>query len=484
MSLLPLLFVGLVSPAFADHHEDADATEVDPEAPAETTPAPPVAPVVTEAFVSETLPNGLKVSILSDPDMPIVATQVWVQVGSAHEADREAGFAHLFEHLMFGDTTTHEGEAYARHHTMNGGSENAYTSFDNTVYISEIQPAAHAEVLAFEADRMVNLVLSQENLDNEKKIVTEELRLRTENNPFSRLLGPALKTLFGDHPYGRSPAGTKEDIQGADLELVQKFYEGYYHPANMHLVVVGPVPAEATLARIEELFGEVDKERLEPPAVAQLSSLETGGRKVLKEDIPPIKVAALVYYGPARRDADYWAYKVMTEMLAGGELDRFREEIVTNQGKALEGGTLAEELASGGLLGFASVSLPFRGKRKAFKLLHGAKDVLTGGEWMTAENLETVRRRLLQQELRRSYYAESMADALGTAYAWQGDDALALEGSADAIDAVSLDDVRAAWMTYVAEAEPIELFIRKGKPDSVPQELAATVAPAALGGAQ
>ena len=156
--------------------------------------------------------------------MPIVATQILVQVGSAHEASNEAGFAHLFEHLMFGATSNHDKEAYSRHHTINGGSENAYTSFDNTVYISEIGPLVHDQVLVLEADRMANLVLSQDNLDNEKKIVTEELRLRTENNPVSRLLGPALEGLFGDHPYGHSPAGTKEDLAAADLGLVQKFY--------------------------------------------------------------------------------------------------------------------------------------------------------------------------------------------------------------------------------------------------------------------
>jgi len=484
MSSFPLFFLagGLTlanaeepADAEADVPESADPSDESEAAEASSEPEP--APVV-DAFLSETLPNGLKVSILADPDLPVVATQLWVQVGSAHEADAEAGFAHLFEHLMFGDTTTYAGEDYARHHTVNGGSENAYTSFDNTVYISQIRPGAHDQVLVYEADRMVNLVLDQENLDNEKKIVTEELRLRTENDPFSRLLGPALETLFGDHPYSRSPVGTKEDIDGADLELVRKFYEGYYHPANMHLVVVGPVVVDSVMQRVSELFGEVDKERLTPPEVPSLTSLETGGRRVLKEDIPPMKVAALVYYGPTRRHADYWAWKVMTEMLAGGEVDHFREELVTKQGKALDGGALAEELAAGSLLGFGSVSLPFRSKGKAFKILHGVEDVMSEGDWLTADSLETVRRRLLQDELRRSYYAASMADALGTAYAWQGDDSLALQGSAEAIDSVSLEQVGAAWKTYVDEAQPIELFIKRGKPDRVPEELPTTEAAA------
>lgn len=454
-SLIPLLMAGT---ALAQEPPAEDG--LSEEAPVEEE-------IVVEAgFISETLENGLKVSILSDPELPIVATQMWVQVGSAHEADQEKGFAHLFEHLMFGETETHDKEAYARHHNANGGSENAYTAFDNTVYISEIQPAAHDAVLAFEADRMVNLVLSAENLANEQKIVTEELRLRTENNPGARLLGPALAGIFGEHPYGHSPAGTKEDIAAADLALVQKFYEGYYHPANMHLVVVGPVPGPQTLDTIRDVFGPVDKERLAPPEVPELASWDFPERVVLKEDLPPVKIAGVAYFGPTQRDADYWAYRLMTEMLAGGELDRLREELVTTQGKAVEAFTLSEELRAGGILAFASMSLPFRCKNRALKLLHRSVDTLGTGEWMSEPTLETAKRRLLRQELEQRYYAASLADAIGTAYAWQGDDRLALEGNAEAIDGVTIEQVRAAWQTYVTDAEPVEVFFKKGKPKS------------------
>jgi zinc protease len=427
-------------------------------------PTPEPAPAVVEpGFLSASLHSGLKVSILSDPDMPVVATQMWVQVGSAHETDSEKGFAHLFEHLMFGETASHDKEAYSRHHTINGGSENAYTSFDNTVYISEIGPTVHEQVLAFESDRMVNLILDADNLANEQKIVTEELRLRTENNPAARLLGPALAALFGEHPYGHSPAGTREDIAAADLALVQKFYAGYYHPANMHLVIAGPVSGPETLARVQELFGPVDKERLVPPEVPDLSTWTFPERITLKEDLPPIKIAAQVWFGPTRRDADYWAYRVMTEMLAGGELDRFREELVTRRGKAIEAFTIAEELRAGGILAFGSLNLPFRMKGRAFKHIDQSIEALNEGAWMSEANLETVRRRMLRDELGRRYYAASMADAIGQAYAWQGDDALALEGASEAIDAVTLEQVRAAWQRYVIDASPVELFIKKGK---------------------
>ncbi len=414
------------------------------------------------ALRSATLDNGLKVSIYPDPSLPIVATQVWVQVGSAHEAPNEKGFAHLFEHLMFGKTTTYDKEAYSRHHTVYGGYENAYTMFDNTVYLSQIPPEGHGQVLVFEADRMRNLVLDADNLANEQKIVTEELRLRTQNDPTARMIGPALEAIFGKHPYGHSPAGTEEDIAAADLALVRKFYSGYYHPANMHLVVVGPVDPDAEMARIQELFGPLGGERLVPPDVPALTNWPLPDRVELREDIPPIKVAAQLYRGPSARDPDYWAFRVMMEMLSGGELDRFREELVTRRGKAVEAFAQNAELRAGTLFIAGSISLPFRREKRAFALIDQTLDTLDQGDWRSQELLDTARRRLLVEELGRRYYADQLADAVGQAYAWQGDDQLGVGGAAAAIDAVTLPQVEAAWERYIVGATPTRVFARHG----------------------
>ena len=110
---------------------------------------------------------------------------------------------------------------------------------------------------------------------------------------------------------------------------------------------------------------------------------------------------------------------------------------------------------------------------RSFRLLNKTVDTLNEGDWMSEENLETVRRRMLRDELSRSYYAASMADAIGQAYAWQGDDRLALEGASEAIDAVTLDQVRAAWQAYVIDADPVELFIKKGKATELAPDTAA-----------
>ena len=184
----------------------AIAGQLDDEAPAE--------------LLSTRLDNGLQVTILPDPESRFVATNLWYHVGSANEQTSSRGFAHLFEHLMFGDTKTYGKREYAALHHRFGGYENAYTTFDETVYISEITPGQHRRVLEMEADRMVNLVLSQENLDNEKRIVSEEIRASLENDPFARIMRATLEAVLGDHPYGHPPAGTREDVAAATLERV------------------------------------------------------------------------------------------------------------------------------------------------------------------------------------------------------------------------------------------------------------------------
>ena len=128
------------------------------------------------ALVQETLPNGLEVTILADPTMPVVATQVWYHVGSANEAKDSRGLAHLFEHLMFGATATEARGEYDRLVTGVGGDDNAFTTPDETIYVSEVPPVAAEEILRREADRMRGLALTQERGSDGVSLKLEDQR--------------------------------------------------------------------------------------------------------------------------------------------------------------------------------------------------------------------------------------------------------------------------------------------------------------------
>ena len=141
------------------------------------------------------------------------------------------------------------------------------------------------------------------------------------------------------------------------------------------------------------------------------------------------------------------------------------------RGKAIEALTDTLDLKAGSLWIAASISLPTRRRAKAFKLLRETIDILDGGDWRSAANLETARRSLLRDELEKRYFAASEADAIGQALSWQGDDTLGLGGSASALEAVKLEDVERVWKTYIAEADPVEFFVKKGKVMETQQEV-------------
>jgi zinc protease len=420
--------------------------------------------LIITALVQATLPNGLEVTIVPDETMPVVATQVWYHVGSANEGKDSRGLAHLFEHLMFGATTTKERGAFDKFVTSVGGEDNAYTTPDETIYVSEVPPEAAEEVLRFEADRMRNLALTQENLDNEKKIVTEELRRGTENDPTARLLVKAQRALLGEHPYAYDPSGSKADVQAATVASCQAFYDAYYHPNNAHLVIVGPVDPNAEMATIEETFGALPRGGSTPADVPALYGWSFPSGIELKEDIPPVEVALVGAPLPPAGAADGTAVEVLVEVLAGGSVDPLHEIVVTQRKKAIEAGIETLLLRRGGGIVFYSASLPYRRKATAMRVLDEAIAELDRMEWLTDQTLAAGKRRLIEDDAGAFVYAAERAKEIGESRWWLGDASYAFERS-KRIDAVSRDEVAAAWRAYVRDAARIRVYV---KPEHVP----------------
>jgi zinc protease len=420
--------------------------------------------LILAALVQTTLPNGLEVTILSDPTMPVVATQVWYHVGSANEGKDSRGLAHLFEHLMFGATTTRERGAFDRFVTGVGGEDNAYTTPDETIYVSEVPPGAETAILRFEADRMRNLALTQENLDNEKKIVTEELRRGTENDPTSRLLVKAQRALLGEHPYAFDPSGSKADVAAATVASCRAFYDAYYHPNNAHLVVVGPVDPELAMATVHEAFGSLARGGTTPDDVAPLYGWPFPSGFELKEDIPPVEVALVGAPLPPADASDAAAVEVLVEVLAGGSVDPLHEIIVTHRKKAIKAGIETIALRRGGGIVFYSASLPYRRKATAMRVLDGAIAELDRMGWLTDQTLASGKRRLIEDDAGAFVYATERAHEIGTSRWWLGDVRYAFDRAAR-IDAVTKGDVAAAWRSYVRDAKRIRVYVT---PERVP----------------
>jgi len=402
------------------------------------------------------------VSILPDLSQPVVATRLWYHVGAANEEPRTRGFAHLFEHVMFGGTASHDKRDYWAHHHRFGGDNNAFTSWDETSYVSDIPPAGFPGVLELEADRMVNLRLDQENLDNEKRIVTEELRLGAENDPFARVFTEAVKRIYGDHPYSILPWGTKEDIVAATLDHTRDFYARYYRPRNAHLVVVGPVDGPATLAAVQQIFGPLPAAGETPADVPALEGWKYPELVRLKEDLPPAEIAVLFYPLPPPNAPDDPAVTVLTEMLTAGQVNPFREDLVTRRRKALEAGSMVTMLRRGGSIYFFSAVLPYRREAGQFRVMRESLRRMSGLEWLTDETLAGVKRRILRRVELRAYSAAEMADNLVQNRWWRGD-AGETFARADRLASVTRADVAAAFDRYIARATPVRIYVQPRK---------------------
>ena len=204
-------------------------------------------------FEQTELKNGMKVITLEDFSCPIVAVQVWYHVGSKNEEPGRQGFAHMFEHMMFRGTDRLSETAHFDNIRRVGGDCNAYTNFDQTVYIEEL-PANQLELaLWLESERMAFLKIDKKGFETERKVVEEELRMGI-NRPYGRVPERLLEKIFSDHCYGWTPGGQISNLRQAKVEEVSAFWDKYYAPNNATLVVVGAVKHADAQALAKKYF--------------------------------------------------------------------------------------------------------------------------------------------------------------------------------------------------------------------------------------
>ncbi|HEY9495962.1 MAG TPA: pitrilysin family protein [Intrasporangium sp.] len=282
-------------------------------------------------IVERTLPNGLRVIVSEDHAVPNVAVNLWVGVGSRHEARGRTGLAHLFEHLMFqGSRNVASGEHFSA--LMNEGARlNATTWFDRTNYFETIPVGALDLALWLEADRHGYLLdaVTQENLDNQRDVVKEEKRQRYDNVPYGQALIDIYATVFPeDHPYHHPTIGSMEDLDAATLEDVHAFYRAHYGPNNTVLTLVGDLTPEQGFAAAEQYFGglapiELDhRERL-----PQLSPMAEPVRLDRPGDVPNDRIY-VSFRLPVDTTPEYHACSIAVDVMSGLASSRLMRRLV------------------------------------------------------------------------------------------------------------------------------------------------------------
>jgi len=292
-----------------------------------------------ETFV---LDNGLEVVVIPDRRAPIVTHMIWYRVGSADEPPGKSGIAHYLEHLMFKGTEEYPG-GFSDRVSFLGGRENAFTSNDYTAYFQQVAKEHLREMMAFEADRMQNLVLSEEVAAPELKVVEEERRARVETRPSAELGEAFDAALFVNHPYGDPIIGWADELSGLTHEDAIRFYRDYYRPGNAVLVVAGDVTpgqirelAEETYGRISDDKGFVPRERPRPQALRADRLVELPDPRVAQ---PSTRIAWLVPSYATAEEGDAEALDVLAEILGGNNTSRLYTTLVREEGLATSAGT-------------------------------------------------------------------------------------------------------------------------------------------------
>jgi zinc protease len=283
------------------------------------------------------LPNGLKIILLEDHKAPVATFQVWYRAGSRNEQLGKTGLAHLLEHLMFKGTEKVGPEEYSKIIQRNGGNENAFTTNDSTTYFATLASDRLGVVVDLEADRMHNLTFDEAQFTPEHKVVMEERRLRTDNNPVSALFEQVSSVAYSAHPYEWPVIGWMNDLRQLTREDALAWYRTYYAPCNAFVVCVGDFSSDELLARIERAFGPIPSTP-PPPGVRAIEPVQQGERRAVLQRTAELPFVVLAHHVPNLHSADSAALEVLGAILAGGKSARLHQHLVYEQRLAREVG--------------------------------------------------------------------------------------------------------------------------------------------------
>lgn len=280
-------------------------------------------------FERFTLENGLKVIVHHDDTTPMVAVNILYDVGARDEDEQRTGFAHLFEHLMFGGSANIP--EYDEPLQMAGGENNAYTTNDLTNYYLQLPLQNMETAFWLESDRMNELGFSEKSLDVQRKVVSEEFKEHYINKPYGSAWEELRSLAYTQHPYKWMTIGKElKHIEEAQLEDVKNFFYKHYRPVNAILCVAGNVTTEQVKTLAEKWFGNIPSgERYLRHLPAEPQQQEARS-KVFEADVP-LDAIYKVWHMAGRMDPEYYAADLITEIMGNGFASRLHVALVKEQ---------------------------------------------------------------------------------------------------------------------------------------------------------
>lgn len=401
-----------------------------------------LASAVPNEIASKTLANGLEIIVWPDHDIPNVAYYTFYKAGGRNEYPGITGLAHYFEHMMFNGTQRRQPGAFDREMEAAGGSNNASTSNDLTIYTNWFPKSALETIFDLEADRMGQLDFDEKVVESERGVVYSERRLRVDNDNFGALMEQMQATAYLAHPYQFPVIGWPSDIENWKVEDLKEFYTTYYAPNNAVLVITGDVEPKEIFALADKYLAPLPRQP-EPRPVTTVEPKQTGERRLVLEK--PGAQSAIVAYafhtGIGAGDADYPALDLLSTILSNGQSSRLNQRLVEREQAAVDAGSYVAAGFDPGLIWVYALLPPAGDVARVEKLLDEeltkiAQQGVSAAEMQKARNLKA------SAFWRGMATINGKARALGTYQVFSGDYRKLFAAPA-AYEAVSAADVQA-----------------------------------------
>lgn len=422
--------------------------------------------------------NDLTLMIHEDHSDPIVHVQVAYHVGSARESIRNSGFAHFFEHMMFeGSRNVKEGEHF-KIIGESGGINNAYTSFDKTVYYQTAPSNMTEKLLWLEADRMGTHLESftQKQFENQRATVKNEKRQRYDNQPYGMVNEILFKSLFANHPYEWTPIGYVDDLDIATYEDLKNFFLRWYGPNNATLVVSGDVNPEEVKKWAEKYFGGIKK----CPEVKKMYPKKpqlTMDYYVKSVDNIFAPLTMMAFPTVPEYHKDEAALDILAEILGGGNNSILYKNLTKNK-LALQANSFHSTLELAGMMGIQVVTKPPIAGGLSFKAVEDSMrasiaEFETRG--VTDEDLEIVKAQVRSQTYSSLSSINSKSEVLSS-YSMMKGNGYNLQDDIDRYNAVTKEDIMRVYAKYIKNRKAVILRVdrdmsKKDEDDDTPKSV-------------
>ena len=356
----------------------------------------------------KTLANGLRVIVKEDHRAPTVVHMVWYRAGSMDEFNGTTGVAHLLEHMMFKGTKRLKPGEFSKRVAEAGGRDNAFTSQDYTAYFQQVPNASLSAMMALEADRMAGLSIDPKEFSQEIKVVMEERRLRTDDQPHALVYEKLMAAAFQAHPYRRPIIGWMNDLENMTATDARDWYRRWYVPNNAYVVVVGDVNKDEVFRLAERHYGKIGSRSL-PGRKPQREPAQVGAKRIVVKAPAQQPYLAMAWKVPALRDVDKerepYALEVLAAVLDGHDAARYSRNLVRGSKIAVSAGAGYDAAVRGEAL-FVVDGTPSEGKSATeLEAALRAEIERIKKEGVSAEELERVK---IQAVASQVYKRDSM----------------------------------------------------------------------------